>query len=99
MLNKQLLTLVAGFALAATAAANAQVYVRVGPPPPPVREAVPPPVHPGWVWQPGFHRWDGARYVWVPGSYVAPPRPRARWVAGHWRNTPRGYVWMEGHWR
>ncbi len=99
-MKKQIVTLIAGFALAASAAlASAQVYVRVGPPPPPVREVVPRPMHPGWAWQPGYHRWDGARYVWVPGAYAAPPRPGGRWVAGHWRNTPRGYVWVEGHWR
>jgi hypothetical protein len=50
------------------------------------------------VWHPGYHRWDGARYVWIPGAYVAPPRPYARWIPGHWQNTPRGYVWVEGHW-
>ena len=98
-MKKQILSLVAGLALAATAVANAQVYVRVGPPPPPVREVVPVAPQPGWVWQPGYHRWDGARYVWVPGAYVAPPRPGVRWIPGHWRNTPRGYVWVEGHWR
>jgi hypothetical protein len=78
---------------------HAQVYVHIGPPPPPVREVVPPPPHLGYVWQPGFHRWDGARYVWVPGTYAAGPRPGARWIPGHWRPTPRGYVWIEGHWR
>ena len=98
-MRKQIVTLVAGFALAASAAANAQVFVRIGPPPPRVHEVVPRPIHPGWVWQPGYHRWDGARYVWVPGVYAAPPRPGVRWVPGHWRNTPRGYVWIEGHWR
>lgn len=99
MIRKQILMLIAGAAIAFSAAAEAQVYVRIGPPPPPVREVVPARPHPGWVWQSGYHRWDGARYVWVPGSYVAPPRPRAAWVPGHWRNTPRGYVWVEGHWR
>src|SRR5579875_3765729 len=89
----------AALLLAGTVAANAQVYVRIGPPPPPVREVVPAPVHPGWVWQPGYHRWDGARYVWVPGAYVAAPHPGARWIPGHWRNTPRGYIWVDGNWR
>jgi hypothetical protein len=27
-----------------------------------------------------------------------PPRPHAVWIAGHWRNRPRGYVWVPGHW-
>src|SRR6202012_3896820 len=50
--------------------AGAQVYVRVGPPRP-IYERRPPPPRPGWAWQAGYHRWDGRRYVWVPGAYVA----------------------------
>jgi hypothetical protein len=84
--------------LGAAVSANAQVVVRIGPPPP-VREVQPPRPHPGWEWQPGYHRWDGAHYVWVGGTWVAPPRPGVHWVPGHWRNTPRGYVWVDGHWR
>lgn len=96
MTNKLLIT--AGAALLALSlSAGAQVYVHVGPPPP-VREVVPPPPHAGLVWQPGYHRWDGARYVWVPGTYVEAPRGHARWIPGHWRNSPRGYIWVEGHW-
>lgn len=96
-MKAKLLASAAAVLMAATLSAGAQVYVHVGPPPPP-REVIPPPVHPGWAWQPGYHRWDGARYVWVPGAYVAPPRAGGRWVPGHWRNSPRGYVWVDGHW-
>lgn len=97
-MRKQLLTAAFAAVFGIATAAGAQVYVRVGPPP--VRhEVVPPPPHPGWVWQPGYHRWDGHAYVWVPGIYVAPPRVGAIWVPGHWRPTPRGYVWVPGHWR
>lgn len=97
MMKLKLLTAVGATVLAANLSAGAQVYVHVGPPPPP-REVIPPPMHPGWVWQSGYQRWDGARYVWVPGSYVAPPRGHARWIPGHWRNSPRGYLWVDGHW-
>ena len=83
---------------AAPAAADAQVYVRVGPPRPLV-ERRPPPPHPGYFWRAGYHRWDGAHYVWVPGEYIAPPRPRAVWVDGAWVSGPRGYYWREGYWR
>jgi hypothetical protein len=80
--------------------AQAQIAIRIGPPPPP-REVVParPYGHPDWVWRPGYQRWDGNRYTWAPGSYAAPPRRGARWVPGHYRHTPRGYFWVEGHWR
>ncbi len=85
----------AGLALST---ANAQVYVRIGPPPP-RREIVTVRPGPQYVWVPGYHRWDGRAYVWAPGAWVVPPPHRRGWVPGHWRNTPRGYFWVEGHWR
>ena len=93
--------LIAGITVAAVAippTTEAQVYVHVGPPAP-LYERRPPPPQPGWAWRAGYHRWDGAHYVWVPGEYVAPPRPRAVWVQGRWVNSPRGYFWREGYWR
>ncbi len=75
-----------------------RIYVRVGPPPIRVERPGPRP-HDGWVWVGGYHRWDGAHYVWVPGNWVAPPRPRAVWVPGHWRHEAGGWYWIEGHWR
>lgn len=80
------------------AVSNAQVYVRIGPPPPVVEHYGPPP-HRGWVWQPGYHTWDGHRYVWRAGVWVAPPRPHAVWVAPHWAHRRGGWVLVEGHWR
>ena len=98
-MKKQVLT-AACVLLFSAAAANAQVVVRIGPPrrPHEVRP-LPPAEHRDWVWHPGYHRWDGNRYVWVPGEYVAPPRPHAAWVPGHWAHRRGGYVWVEGHWR
>jgi hypothetical protein len=86
-----------GLTLAA-ASANAQVYVRIGPPPVVVEHPGPPPGA-GYVWIHGYHRWDGNAYVWVPGRYEVRPRPRAVWVDGHWRHTRHGWIWIEGHWR
>ncbi len=100
-MNRKLLILAFGAMLAAGTAANAQIVVRIGPPPPRPVEVVPvpPTEHPGWAWHPGYHRWDGERYVWVPGYYAEPPHPHARWVEGHWAHRHGGYVWIEGHWR
>ncbi len=96
-MKKLLGTTFLGIALAA-GAANAQVYVRIGPPAPRVERRPPPPTlrH---VWVDGFYRWDGRAYVWAPGYWTVPPRARARWVPGHWAHRRRGYYWIEGHWR
>lgn len=95
---KKLLLAAAATALLGTSAAFAQVVVRVAPPAP-IIERRPIAPGPGYVWVDGFHRWDGARYVWVGGHWMMPPRRGGVWVAGHWRHTPGGYVWVEGHWR
>ena len=98
-MKKVFLPIVCGLILT-TGLAQAQVSIRIGPPPPP-REVIPvrPYGHSDWAWRAGYHRWDGGRYVWVPGAYIAPPRRGAYWAPGRWRNTPRGYVWVEGRWR
>ena len=82
-------------------AANAQIVVRIGPPPPRPVEVVPapPPAHRDYVWVAGYHRWDGHGYAWVPGRYAHPPRQGAVWVAGDWREERGGHVWHEGHWK
>ncbi|MGA2728737.1 MAG: hypothetical protein ABSE96_13060 [Terracidiphilus sp.] len=80
------------------AASLAQVYVRIGPPAPIVEHPGPPPGA-GFVWVGGYHRWDGARYIWVPGHYDHPPRPHAVWVQHHWVHRHGGWVLVEGHWR
>lgn len=74
------------------------VYVRVRPPlpVPEVRVVAP---GPEFVWIPGYHRWDGAAYVWVAGRWDRPPRPRAVWVEGHWRHARGGWYWTEGRWK
>jgi hypothetical protein len=97
-MKKQIMTVICGLVLAGTLTAGAQIVVRIGPPPRPV-ERIPPPVHAGWVWHAGYHRWDGSHYVWVPGEYAEPPYAHARWVDGHWAHRRGGYVWVEGHWR
>jgi hypothetical protein len=80
------------------AATYAQVYVRVGPPPPVVEHRGAPPGH-GYVWIEGYHRWEGHRYVWVPGRWERPPREHAVWVAHRWEHRHDGWVMIDGHWR
>jgi hypothetical protein len=80
------------------AASNAQVYVRVGPPAPVVEHRSVAPGR-GYVWVAGYHRWDGGRYVWVPGRWDRPPHEHARWVPHRWVHRHGGWVLVEGHWR
>jgi hypothetical protein len=61
------------------AASFAQIVVRIGPPPPVYERRGPPPGE-GYVWQPGYHRYDTDHYVWTPGHYERPPHRGQRWV-------------------
>ena len=93
--------LVAGLLAAAPACAapRGRVYVRVGPPAPIVEARLVAP-GPGYLWVPGYYRWDGGAYVWVSGRYELPPRRHAAWVPAHWvREGRRGWFFVEGHWR
>src|SRR5262249_9464457 len=74
--------IVSGVLFAAPAHAATRVYVRIGPPAPVYERAVI--ARPGYVWVPGYHRWNGHRYVWVSGHSVRAPRRHSRWIPGHW---------------
>ena len=96
-MKKILSTTLLGIALA-VGSAQAQVFVRIAPPPPRHEVIIerPGPQH---VWVAGYHRWDGRQYAWVPGTWVVPPQPYYhRWVPGHWRHAPGGWLWVEGRW-
>jgi hypothetical protein len=79
-------------------ASFAQVYVHERPPHEVYEHRGRAPEH-GYVWVHGYHRWDGNRYVWVPGHYDRPPREHAVWVRHHWVHRRGGWVLVEGHWR
>ncbi len=92
-------TLALGAAALAPTAALAQVdfSVVIGNAPPPLRfESVPPPRY-GYVWAPGFWRWDGYRYTWVAGHWLR-ERPGYRYVPSEWVRVNNGWGWREGGW-
>ncbi|MBS0461503.1 MAG: YXWGXW repeat-containing protein [Proteobacteria bacterium] len=74
-----------------------------------VEIAVPPPMprhervldRHGYVWEPGYYRWDASdrRHVWVDGHFT-PARPGQHWVPAMWRKESNG-LWRfeQGHWR
>lgn len=53
---------------------------------------------PRHVWIEGYWRWDG-RWVWIPGYWVESPHEHSEWERGHWRETRRGWIRIEGRWR
>jgi hypothetical protein len=103
-MKKLFLSLVLGAfgAVAVPLSAEAQVIrVTATPtfaPPAPPAEVVPPAPTAGYQWRAGFWRWNRGRYVWVPGTWTAPPRPGQIWVTPRW--TVRGRVWVQqpGRW-
>ncbi|WP_329740869.1 hypothetical protein [Dyella sp. A6] len=103
------LALIAGLAIAFggmayTQPAAAQVHVGVGigigiAPPPPRVERLPPP-RAGFVWAPGYWRWNARwhRHVWVTGHWVR-VRRGYHYRPAHWQRGPRGqWHFRPGHW-
>jgi len=86
-------------ALAASAVANAAVYlsVTIAPPVLPVYEQPLVP-GPGYVWTPGYWAWGPDGYYWVPGTWVAAPFVGALWTPGYWAWGEGAYVWSTGYW-
>jgi len=76
----------------------ADVFVKIAPPRVKVEHRGRAP-GPGYVWTPGYNRWDGHAYAWAPGEWVKPPHNHARWVAPHWTHRHEGWSMTEGHWR
>jgi hypothetical protein len=74
------------------------VFVRAAPPAAQV-EVIGTPPGPEFVWIRGYHRWDGARFVWAPGRWERRPHPAAVWVDGHWAHHRNGWYWVEGRWK
>src|SRR3984893_15678866 len=64
-------------------AANVDIDVDIAPPAAVAEQA---PVREGYVYTPGYWRWDEPRHnhIWVKGEYV-PERRGEHWVAHEWR--------------
>lgn len=107
MMNKSLITILAAAAISTPAlivpamvtpaAAQVDLNLSIGvPPPAPLYEVVPAP-RAGYVWAPGYWRWEGGRHVWAPGYWIA-ERPGYRWVPDRWARVEGGWRHEAGHW-
>ncbi len=76
---------------------QSEIIVETAPPPVRFERIVP---RPGYVWTPGYWRWDNndRHHVWVGGSYVS-ARPGFDWAPGRWDQDPhRGWRFRAGYW-
>jgi len=80
---------------AAPASSAVGIEVQIAPPAPRV-VAVPPP-RAGFVWAPGYYRWDGHQHVWVDGRWIR-ERRGFHWVPEHWDEFRGRYHFIPGHW-
>jgi hypothetical protein len=94
--------LIASAALASCAATPPErspvrvgVAVRVAPPP--ARVLVIPPPRRGYVWAPGYWRWNGHRYMWIDGRWLRERRGHA-WVEDRWEDRGGDWVYVRSHW-
>ena len=79
------------------AAAQINLNMSIGTPPPPPRyEVVPPPRH-GYTWAPGYWRWEHDRHVWSEGHWME-AREGHRWEPDHWVRHENGWSHNPGHW-
>jgi len=83
--------------LGAMSPVHAQVGIDIQIAPPAPRVLVAPPPRPGWVWAPGFWRWDGYRHVWVDGHWMH-ERRGFHWVPEAWIPRHGRYHFVPGHW-
>ena len=92
-----LLLIAAGLPLAAHA--DIAISINVAPPPLPVYVQPTIPAS-GYLWTPGYWRWNAndADYYWVPGTWVAPPYAGALWTPGYWGWGNGSYAWHGGYW-
>jgi hypothetical protein len=87
-------SLVSWYALPAYAGVG--IDIQVAPPTAPLVVEAPPP-RAGFVWAPGFWRWEGHRHVWVGGHWLR-ERRGYRWAPDRWTEHGGHYHYDRGHW-
>ena len=89
-----------GYAPPASAAPQVSLGIGIELAPPPTRFERPPPARRGYVWAPGYWRWDArARgYVWARGYWVQ-ARPGWHYHRADWVHGRHGWEFQPGGWR
>jgi hypothetical protein len=92
--------LIAGGMLALPAASHAEVSLslNIGVPPPAPRVEVVPPPRQGYVWAPGYWRWEGRHHEWIDGRWIE-ERHGHRWVPERWVHEGPYWRLVPGHWK
>jgi hypothetical protein len=73
------------------------VVIDVDVAPPPVQVETVPGARVGFVWAPGYWRWDGGRHVWVGGRWMH-ERRGYHWVSETWVQAGPHWHFQRGHW-
>ena len=84
-------------AMAVPMAGHAARVVVIDVAPPPARVEVVPAPRAGYVWAPGYWRWDHGHHVWVKGYWVR-ERHGHHWVAHRWEEHDKRWRFEVGHW-
>src|SRR3954470_15729512 len=88
-------TVATALLIGSAAPAFAEVGIEIQIAPPPARVIQAPPPRPGFVWAPGYYRWDGHRHVWVDGRFIR-ARRGSHWVPEHWDARRGRYHFVPG---
>ena len=85
------------WSLPSAGAPRVAVDIDVAPPAP--QYEVIPPSREGYVWSPGYWRWDDEhhRHAWVGGEYIH-GRHGEHWVPHHWSERNGRWHLDDGHW-
>jgi hypothetical protein len=75
----------------------APARVVIIPAPPAPRVIVVPAPRRGYVWAPGYWRWNGRQHVWIEGRWVRERRGQI-WIADRWDRRGNNWVFVPGHW-
>jgi YXWGXW repeat-containing protein len=91
------LLLIAAGTVAASGTSYAAVVVDIDVAPPPAQVEVVPAPRAGFVWAPGYWRWDGGHHVWVGGRWMH-ERVGYHWVPEAWVQVGPHWHFQRGHW-